>query len=72
MSKELAKGERRAIKALEKIAESWPNTLWLYSASGTLYVMRKRDGKKAFFLGGGVDPDYIVISINIESDGGDW
>ncbi len=73
MSEELSAAERKAIRTLENLAESWPKTLWLYSASGTLNVMRvNEDGQRAYTPGGGVDPDYIVADIEIPNDGGDW
>lgn len=74
---ELTQEEKRAIASLKKVAKQWPGTLWLFSASGTLCVMKKTaDGKHGY--GGanpsrtGVDPDFTVDTINIENDGGDW
>lgn len=74
---ELTKEEELAINSLKRLAKRWPETLWLFSASGTLWVMRKNsDGGRAH--GGcnvsneGVNPDYIVARIDIENDGGDW
>lgn len=66
------KREQAAINALKAIAKTWPDSLWLYSASGELYVMKKRDGQHAITETGGVDQDYIVDHVDIESDGGDW
>ena len=63
--------EAKAIRALKRVAKIWPASLWLYSASGTLTVMRKekdwaeREGCKA-------DPSMAVDTIDIENDGGDW
>lgn len=39
--------EKRAIASLKRLAKKWPITLWLYSGSGDLSVMRKVDGKRA-------------------------
>jgi hypothetical protein len=69
--------ERAAIRALKKLTRRWPKTLWLFSASGTLHVMRcDADGKRAVTdstMGdGGVDPDYSVTTVKIPNDGGDW
>lgn len=77
---ELTPEEIKAIAALKRVAKIWPESLWLFSASSTLNVMKKRDGEHIMKLGtstsrsssGGVDPDYIIDTINIESDGGDW
>lgn len=68
--------ERRAIATLQRLARRWPKSLWLFSASGQLNVMRLRqDGQRA--LGGdnapdAADPDYVLATIDIPNDGGDW
>ena len=68
--------ERRAIATLKRLAKRWPDSLWLFSASGTLNVMRLRqDGEKA--RGGdnapdAFDPDYCLAPLDIPNDGGDW
>ncbi|MGA3116452.1 MAG: hypothetical protein ABSF90_18675 [Syntrophobacteraceae bacterium] len=70
----LTREEARAISALKRVAKIWPDTLWLFSASGTLTVMRKKDGRHARLAstGGGIDPDFFLTTIDIENDGGDW
>lgn len=77
---ELTLEEERAIAALKRAAKIWPKSLWLFSASGNLNIMKKQAGERVMKLGestsrssgGGVDPNYIVDSAKIESDGGDW
>lgn len=70
---ELTDEEKRAINALQSVAKNWPKTLWLFSASGILCVMKKTpDGERAIAQFGGMDQSYIVDRINIENDGGDW
>ena len=65
--------EKEAIDALEDIEDNWPKSLWLFSAGGTLYVMKKdKDNNRAILPSGRVDDEYIVESIVIENDGGDW
>lgn len=65
--------EKRAIRELRALAKRWPKTLWLYSGSGTLWVMREaEDGSRPVTTSGGVDPNYSVTSIDIPNDGGDW
>lgn len=66
--------EQRVIEDLKRIAKRWPRTLWLYSASGSLHVMRTgEDGEPVKKLAGdGVDPNYSVATIDIPNDGGDW
>jgi hypothetical protein len=53
--------EEKAIRALKRIAKKWPESLWLFSASGDLFVMRYgSDGDPVMTPGGGVDHNYIV------------
>ena len=79
----LSDGEKKTIAALKRLAKKWPGTLWLFSASGTLHVMKKHeDGFPAFYgdnvppsnsRNGGVCEQYIVATITgIDNDGGDW
>lgn len=71
----LTKEERNAIATLKRLARRWPKSLWLFSANGTLNVMKCNEaGEQAMNpgLGAGVDPDYIVDAIKIPNDGGDW
>jgi hypothetical protein len=68
--------EAQAVAALKRVAKRWPKTLWLFSASGTLTVMRTGpDGGHVMLPPelGGVDQNYIVTIISgISNDGGDW
>jgi len=69
----LTSDEARAIAALERLAVTWPKSLWLFSASGSLCVMKKKNGKRAMTPTGGFDNDYQVGSpIKIDNDGGGW
>ena len=69
----LTKEEKTAIAALERLAKRWPKSLWLFSANGTLCVMKKdSSGRKVQTPHGGVDSDYVATTIGIENDGGDW
>ncbi len=71
----LTKEEKAAIASLERVAAKWPQSLWLYSASGTLNVMKKSQGIKRVMFAlphGGVAPGMSVAQIEIENDGGDW
>jgi hypothetical protein len=65
--------EAKAIRALQRLADKWPDTLWLFSCSGSLLVMRKDDqGHHAHVPGGGVNIDYELATIRgIDNDGGD-
>lgn len=72
MSIDTTKEEDKAIRALHRVAKIWPESLWLFSASGALEVMKKNtDGERAK-IGVGIDQEYIVDTIDIENDGGDW
>ena len=65
--------ERRAISSLKRLAKRWPKSLWLFSAGGSLHVMRRGpDGDFAKTSNGGNDPDYELDTIYIPNDGGDW
>ena len=65
--------EELAIELLRKVARHWPKSLWLFAADGELCVMKKtEENQKATTHTGGMDPDYILAAIDIESDGGDW
>ncbi len=76
MNIELTEKEKKAIAALNRAAKIWPDSLWLFSAAGTLCVMRKdADMEKVFLDGayqGGFDQDYVISTVDIENDGGDW
>ena len=67
------KTEQKAIDALERLARNWPQTLWIFSASGLLNVMRRgRDGERVYLSTEGVDPAYSLTTVDIPNDGGDW
>ena len=75
----LTKKQKKCIRALEKVAEIWDEELWLYSGSSTLYVMKYGEDEhpvmKKLYKGQqgmGFDEDYIVATIDIPNDGGDW
>lgn len=69
----LSDEEKRAIAALKRLAKKWPDTLWIFAADGKLCIMPKtEEGTRFMTVYGGVDPEYIIDTINIEADGGDW
>lgn len=63
--------EKKAVDEMKRIAKHWPKSLWLFS-NGALYVVKKKRGEKAMTPTGGFDPDYVVDTVDIENDGGDW
>ena len=70
--RDLTDEERKAIAALKRLAKRWPKSLWLYSASGTLWVMSMGEDGKPARDGEGVHQDYVITHIGITNDGGDW
>lgn len=66
--------EARAIRSLKRLASKWPDTLMLFSNSGTLEVLRlAEDGTTARVNGHGSDIDEraLVAEVRIRNDGGD-
>lgn len=75
--------ERRAIRTLERLAKRWPKSLWLFSASGSLHVMKRGpDGERVMaknnYMGRSIGNDELtdsrasIATIDIPNDGGDW
>lgn len=72
----LTSAEKSAIRALKRLAKRWPSSLWLFSASGSLLVMRAGVNGEHVTEGGpdgGIDRAFIVEKIDgISNDGGDF
>ena len=69
----LTKEEENAIATLKRLEKRWPKTLWLFATGMSINVMRcGEDGEQVTDSSGGMDQDYIVDSIDIPNDGGDW
>lgn len=70
---ELTAEEKAAVAALRRLAKKWPDSLWLFAASGNLHIMKNDEsGQRAITHLGGVDPELTVAHIEIPCDGGDW
>jgi hypothetical protein len=70
---ELSAEERRAVNALRRLSKKWPRSLWLFSGSGSLHIMKALpDGSRAHLPSDGVDPAYVIETVDIPNDGGDW
>jgi hypothetical protein len=72
---ELSQAELMAIRALKKVARTFPPTLWIFTTgSGDTYIMRKKaHGEIAFKDDGYPDRDYIVDNLHgIHIDGGEF
>ena len=67
--------EKKAVRALKRVAKIWPKSLWLWSGSGSLWVM-KNDSNDGYIerptKDGRVNEECIIDSIDIPNDGGDW
>lgn len=73
MKIELTKAEKTAIAELKRVAKVWPKSLWLWSANGSLCIMKcDKNNNPIYNKYGAVDSDHIVDKINIYNDGGDW
>ena len=68
----ITKKEQHCIDMLKKLALKWPKTLWLYSASGSLNIIKTNEEGNRASREDGVDQKYVVDIIDISNDGGDW
>jgi len=63
-------------KKLEKLLLNYPKGHWLFSASGSLSLLKTDvEGNRVIAKHGGVDQDYKIYKFSnniIENDGGDW
>ncbi len=69
------KKEAAAIERLRDALENLPASMWLYAAAGSVHVMKlDKTGQRAMAdnRSVGYSQDYIVASIDVASDGGDW
>jgi len=67
--------EKTIINTLNKLAEEWPDDLWIFAGGmgDSLVLMRcGENGEKVVTECGGFDPDRIVADFDIPSDGGGW
>lgn len=70
---DLSPDEQKAIKKLKELEKLWPESLWLFSANGTLWIMRfNKDGSTKVKSNGSFDQEAIVTAVNIPNDGGDF
>lgn len=65
--------EAQAIRALKRLARRWPRQLWLFSAAGSLHVMKADEqGRHHYRSDQSVDPSFSLATVDIPNDGGDW
>lgn len=65
----LTPAEARAIRNLHTLASRWPDTLMLFSAAGTLVVVRPDWG--GYTPDRRMTDDDVLARIDIPNDGGD-
>lgn len=64
--------ERKAIRALEKLAKTWPKSLMLFSWSGSLCVVKtKSDGTMPIESNREMNERVVGVIRGIGNDGGD-
>jgi hypothetical protein len=69
---ELTKEEQNAINSLKRLAKRWPESLELFSQSGTLQVRRAGWNYVKSQWSEELEEEYIICSIyGITNDGGD-
>jgi hypothetical protein len=66
--------ENQAIETLKALANRWPDTLWIFSANGTMCIMHyDANGNHGVDAYGCMDQRYLVDTIQgIDNDGGDF
>ena len=69
--------ESRWIERLRKVCADMPQSCWLFAADSGICVMRRGQyGRHAIVgdarEGGGMDQKYILASVKVDADGGDW
>ena len=70
--------ELKWFKRIERVIKDMPDSVWLFANSAGLSMMRKdAHGHHATIemygpVGGGMDHDYLLESIDCNIDGGDW
>ncbi len=74
MAVEPTAAEAKWIRGMKALAKRRPKRLWLFSANGTLCVMRSdEDGGHIHLMSNdGIDPAFILDTLKIPNDGGDW
>ena len=68
----MTEAERHKIRAFEKALNNLPEDMWVFAASGDVYILRKKDGLPVYDSSGSVDRDYIVCHVVGRIEGGDW
>ena len=74
MKRKLTKEEKSAIRSLKRLADRWPESLWVFSTNDRhLWIMKLDEkGKRANADSGARDRNFIVDAIDIPNEGGDW
>ena len=65
--------EKQIINALNRLEKNWNNNYWLFSAAGSLHLMKySNDRERLVTSEGSMSPEAIIETFLIQSDGGDW
>jgi hypothetical protein len=68
--------EEQAIRALRRLGERWPKSLWLFAAGGDLWIMAEPEsghrGDRFDRSSCLVRQELAIESVPIPCDGGDW
>lgn len=68
----LTNEEAKAIRALERVASHWPQTLKLVSMGGSLHVIHTEDPRYHDLLSHLRGDAVLKTIFGIPNDGGDW
>jgi len=63
--------EELAVELLKKTARHWPKSLWLLSADGSLYVMKRENDRREIIAGRVINNSFVLAEIDIETERGD-
>jgi len=58
---------------LKRCYDEMPDSVWIFTANGTVNMLRLGgDGRRAMDGGGSVDQDFLLDGFVARTDGGDW
>lgn len=68
----LTKEEQKWINDFKKLAKKCPKSLWLFAGTGMNVLKTDADGNRKYNDIGSVDHRYLIDTIDIPCDGGDF
>jgi len=70
---EITKEEKKAIATLKRLEKNWPKTIWLFATGNAINIIKcGENGSHIEDKNGTMDQKYIIDSVNINNDGGDF